>query len=551
MGGGEGGRYSAALVAVAAFAFALAAVVGAASEGDPLAGLAGGDVGIDAALEVKSLGPLAKGLLNGMPDAAAGPAAMGPVVKYPLVLAEERTRRPDVLHHLRMYGGGWNITNKHYWASVSFTGVAGFLLAALWFISFGIAAAVFCFCKSRMGKGKVSQADVARPVLLVVVVLALIAGCIVLSYGQSEFHEEATKTLDFVVNQSDFTIQTLRNVTDYLSFAVTINVAAIYLPPDVQDQINNLKVDLNKASDTISLKTTENYKRIRKVLHNVSVALIGIAVLMPLLAALGYVLELYGPRYTIYSFATLCWIIVAALFILIGILLIVTSAAKDTCQAMDEWAQHPRAETALSNILPCVDESTTNRTLYQSKFVVVQLVTLVNRAISLLSNRKLTHLHPGQLMPYLCSPYDPNLNDRQCLPREVTFDNATKAWQDYTCYAPDADVCSGPMTVTPEVYSQLVSAANASYALHHYAPLMLTFQDCRFVRDTFSSIASGYCPLLERDLRLVSAGLALLASGLVLGVLLVLFTDRPRNWEEVSESPLQSGFRVTPVDCSP
>uniref|UniRef100_A0ACD5TRV2 Uncharacterized protein n=2 Tax=Avena sativa TaxID=4498 RepID=A0ACD5TRV2_AVESA len=545
-----GGAFSAALLAVAALAVLVAAVTGAASEGDPLAGLAAGATGIDAAPEVKSLGPLAKGLLNGLPDGATGPAAMGPVAKYPLVLAEDRTRRPDVLHHLRMYGGGWNITNKHYWASVSFTGVAGFLLAALWFISFGIAAASLCFCKSRMGKGKLSHADVARPVLLVVVVLALIVGCIVLSYGQGEFHEEATKTLDFVVHQSDFTIQTLRNVTDYLSFAMTINVAALYLPSDVQDQINKLKVDLNKASDTISLKTTENYKRIRKVLHNVSVALICIAVLMPVLALLGYVLELYGPRYTIYTFATLCWIIVAALFILIGILLIVRSAAKDTCQAMDEWAQHPRAETALSNILPCVDESTTNRTLYQSKYVVVQLVTLVNRAISALSNRKPYHLHPGQLMPYLCSPYDPNLNDRQCLSREVTFDNATTAWQDYTCNAPDVDACSGPMTVTPEVYGQLVSAANASYALHHYAPLMLNFQDCRFVRDTFSSIASQYCPPLEHDLRLVSAGLALLASGLVLGLLLVLFADRPRIWEEVSEASPRF-FRIKPVDSSP
>jgi hypothetical protein len=55
---------------------------------------------------------------------------------------------------------------------------------------------------------------------------------------------------------------------------VTINVAALYLPSDVQDQINNLKVDLNKASDTISLKTTENYKRIRKVLHNVYVLML-------------------------------------------------------------------------------------------------------------------------------------------------------------------------------------------------------------------------------------------------------------------------------------
>ncbi|KAE8769530.1 hypothetical protein D1007_58826 [Hordeum vulgare] len=535
-----GGPVTLAVVALAALA-----VIGAA-EGDSLAGLAAGIDG--AAPEVKELGPWAKGLLNGMPDAAAGPAAMGPVAKYPLVLAEDRTRRPDVLRHLRMYGGGWNITSKHYWASVSFTGVAGFLLAALWFISFGIAAASFCFCKSRVGKAKVSHADVARPVLLVVAVLALITGCIVLLYGQNEFREEATDTLDFVVNQSDFTIQTLRNVTDYLTFAMTINVAALYLPSDVQAQINNLKVDLNKAADTISLKTTENYKRIRKVLHNVSVALICIAVLMPVFAFLGYVLELHGPRYTVYTFATICWNIVAALFILIGILLIVRSASKDTCQAMDEWADHPRAETALSNILPCVDASTTNRTLYQSKQVVVQLVKLVNRAISALSNRKQRHLHP-ELMPYLCSPYDDNLNDRQCLFKEVTFDNATIAWQDYTCNAPDADVCSGPSTVTPEIYSQLVTAANASYALHHYAPPMLNFQDCKFVRDTFSSIALQYCPPLERDLSLVSAGLALLASGLVLGLLLMLFADRPRRREEVSEQP--SGFRVTPVDCSP
>jgi hypothetical protein len=74
------------------------------------------------------------------------------------------------------------------------------------------------------------------------------------------------------VNQSDFTIQTLRNVTDYLSLAKTISVAALYLPSDVQGQIDNLKVDLNKAADTISQKTSENYRRIRKVLHNLYVS---------------------------------------------------------------------------------------------------------------------------------------------------------------------------------------------------------------------------------------------------------------------------------------
>jgi ABC-type glycerol-3-phosphate transport system permease component len=499
-------------------------------------------------LEVKNLGPWAKGLLKGTPAAAAGPAAMAPSAKYPLVLAEDRTRRPDVLRHLRVYEGGWNVTNKHYWASVSFTGVSGFLLAALWFIFSGMAAVGRCYFGSRMAKRKVSRADIVQPVLLVVFALTLIAGCIVLLYGQSKFHEEATRTVDFVVNQSDFTIQSLRNVTEYLSFAQTITVAALYLPSDIQGQIDNLKGDLNKAADTISQKTAENYKRIRKVLHIMSVVLICIAALLPVLAFLGYVLELYGPRYTVYIFVTLCCKMVAALFILLGIFLILNSAAKDTCEAMDQWAQHPQAETALSNILPCVDESTTNRTLYQSKEVVVMLVRIVNRAISALSNRRPHHKHPGQLMPYLCSPYDSNFNDRPCKSREVTFENATTAWQNYTCLTQDTDLCSGNKTLTPEIYGQLVLAANVSYALYYYAPVLLSFQDCKFVRATFSAIALQYCPPVERDLGLVSAGLALIASGLILYLVWMLFADRPQR-EEVSD--LASVSRITPVDSSP
>ncbi|WVZ72029.1 hypothetical protein U9M48_020549 [Paspalum notatum var. saurae] len=533
--------------AVTVFAAAVLAL-GAGAYGDSLADLGGAATEIESAPEAKNLGPWAKGLLKGMPEAAAGPAAMAPVAKYPLVLAEDRTRRPDVLHHLKLYEGGWNVTNKHYWASVSFTGVSGFLLAVLWFIIFGIAAAGRCYFGSNMVKGKVSHADVVRPVLLAVFVLTLIAGFIVLLFGQSKFHEEATQTMDFVVNQSDFTSQTLRNVTEYLSFAKTITVAALYLPSDVQGQIDNLKGDLNKAADTISSKTAENYIRIRKVLHIMSAVLICIAVVLLVLAFLGYVLELYGPGYAVYIFVTSCWIVVAALFILLGIFLILNSAAKDTCKAMDQWAQHPQAETALSNILPCVDESTTNRTLYQSKEVVVMLVRIVNRAISALSNRRPHHKHPGQLMPYLCSPYDSNYNDRQCKSREVTFENATTAWLNYTCMAQDTDLCSGNRTLTYDIYGQLVLAANVSYALYHYAPVLLNLQDCKFVRATFSSIASQYCPPLERDLGLVSAGLALIASGWVLYLIWMFFTDRPQR-EEVSD--LASGSRITPVDSSP
>ncbi|OEL13566.1 hypothetical protein BAE44_0025415 [Dichanthelium oligosanthes] len=522
-----GARRAAAAVTV--FAAAVLVAVSADAPGDSLADLGGAAKEIESAPEVKNLGPWAKGLLKGMPAAAAGPEAMAPVAKYPLVLAEDRTRRPDVLHHLKMYEGGWNVTNKHYWAE---------------FLDFFLLPCGSSFLGWPWLDDAILNQEWPKERFL----MQMPAGCIVLLYGQSKFHKEATRTVNFVVNQSDFTIQSLRNVTEYLSLAKTITVAALYLPSDVQGQIDSLKGDLNKAADTISQKTSENYIRIRKVLHIMSVVLICIAVLLPVLAFLGYVLELYGPRYTVYIFVTLCCKMVAALFILLGIFLILNSAAKDTCEAMDQWAQQPQAETALSNILPCVDESTTNRTLYQSKEIVVMLVRIVNRAISALSNRRPHHKHPGQLMPYLCSPYDSNFNDRQCKPREVTFENATTAWQNYTCLTQDTDLCSGNKTLTPEIYGQLVLAANVSYALYHYAPVLLNFQDCKFVRATFSAIASQYCPPMERDLGLVSAGLVLIASGLVLYLVWMLFADRPQR-EEVSD--LASVSRITPVDSSP
>lgn len=73
------------------------------------------------------------------------------------------------------------------------------------------------------------------------------------------------------MNQSDYTVQTLRNVTEYLSLAKTINVAQILLPSDVMEDIDNLNGDLNTAADTLSDKTNENSVKIRRVFNAVYV----------------------------------------------------------------------------------------------------------------------------------------------------------------------------------------------------------------------------------------------------------------------------------------
>lgn len=50
---------------------------------------------------------------NGILEDAQAP---GPSQPESLILAAERTNRPDILDGFKHYSGGWNITDKHYWA---------------------------------------------------------------------------------------------------------------------------------------------------------------------------------------------------------------------------------------------------------------------------------------------------------------------------------------------------------------------------------------------------------------------------------------------------
>ncbi|KAJ0241147.1 Uncharacterized protein HA466_0216000 [Hirschfeldia incana] len=465
-----------------------------------------------------------------------------------LLLAAHRTKRPDILRAFKPYRGGWNITNNHYWASVGFTGAPGFILAAVWILSFGSLLVVYhCFRWRVCEKAKGSSYNSRRIclILLIVFTSAAAVGCILLSVGQNKFHTEALNTLKFVVNQSDYTVGILHNVTQYLSLAKTINVTSISVSSDVLGEIEKLNVDLNATAATIEEKTTDNAAKIKRVFHAVRSALITVATVMLILSFLGLLLSVLRHQHAIHIFIVSGWILVAVTFVLCGVFLILNNAITDTCVAMKEWVDHPHAETALSSILPCVNEQTTNETLAKSKVVINSIVTVVNTFVYAYAN---TNPSPGQNsyynqsgppMPPLCSPFDSNMEDRECNSWELSIANASSVWESYVCEVTEP---GGPCTtvgrVTPEVYKQLVAAVDQSYALEHYTPPLLSFRDCNFVRDTFESITSEYCPPLERDLRVVNAGLGMVSVGVLLCLVLwVFYANRPQREEVFADLP--------------
>ncbi|XWS34524.1 hypothetical protein CRYUN_Cryun21dG0045800 [Craigia yunnanensis] len=375
-------------------------------------------------------------------------------------------------------------------------------------------------------------------------------GCILLSIGQDEFHGEVLHTLKYVVNRSDYTVQILKNVTQYLSLAKTINVAQVFLPSDVMTDIDKLNIDLNTAADTLTKKTSENAVKIRRVFNAVRLALITVAAVMLILTLLGLLLSILGHQHAIHIFIVSGWLLVAVTFILCGVFVIMNNAISDTCLAMEEWVENPHAEFALSNILPCVDQRTTNHTLIQSKQVINSIVNVVNTYIYTFANSdpypddNRYYNQSGPPMPPLCYPFDSRLQDRHCGSYEVSMANASLVWQNYTCMISASGLCTTTGRITPDRFTQLVAAVNESYALEHYTPPLLCLQNCDFVRDTFQNITSNYCHPLEHYLKIVNAGLGLVSVGVLLCLVLwILYANRPQREEVFVKLPL-------PIKCT-
>ncbi|KAJ1401420.1 hypothetical protein SESBI_28796 [Sesbania bispinosa] len=477
---------------------------------------------------------------NEVAQVALGPSPGTDSSKGALVLAANRTNRPDILRRFRRYRGGWDIANRHYWASVGFTGAAGFILAVLWFISFGLALVIHLCCGWGINIKEEGSNRLQRICLMLLLLFtcAAVTGCILLSFGQDRFHGEAMNTLHYVVNQSDYTVQTLRNVTQYLSLAKSINVAEMLLPSDIMNDIDNLNMDLNTAADTLSEKTYENSIKIRKAFNTVRLALIVMAAMMLVLALIGLILSILGYQHAILIFVISGWLLVATTFILCGVFMILNNAISDTCMAMGEWVENPHAESALSNILPRVDQRTTNKTLFQSKQVVTNIVSVVNRFIYNTADANPTqgnmnyYNQSGPAMPPLCYPFDSQFKERQCTAQEVSSIKASSVWKKYECKVSQYGICTTVGRVTPQIYVELVAAVNEIYALEHYTPRLLSLQNCNFVRDTFKEITSSYCPPLNHYLKVINAGLGLISISVLLCLVLwILYANRPQREE--------------------
>ncbi|KQJ93701.1 hypothetical protein BRADI_3g06197v3 [Brachypodium distachyon] len=477
---------------------------------------------------------------------AAGASAAAAGADSAFVLAAARTQRKDPLDGLRYYAGGWNISSEHYWASVGFSAAPVFAAAGVWFALFG--AALFlagcCFCCFPSRSASYSRAVISISLLLLLVFTAAAAvGCGVLYDGQGRFHGSTAATVDYVVARADETAGNLRDFSGFLKAAKAAGIGPVSLPDDVKGTIDDVVRKVSAASDELADRTASNSARIRAALDTIRKILIVLAAAMLILAFAGLVFSACGLESLIYLLVFLGWIMVTATLVLGGTFLLLHNVVGDTCVAMGEWVQRPPQEhTALDDILPCVDTAAAAEALNRSKEVNYRLVAVLNGVIANVSNADnllpqaapLYYNQSGPHVPLLCNPYTPGLLPRACSPGELPLispEGPAQAWQAHVCQtAPGTpDVCATPGRLTPAMYTQMVGAANVSYGIARYGPVMADVADCEFVRQAFRSIEESHCPGLGKYSEKVYRGLLIVAGGLVVSLVMWVVHSRERR----------------------
>eukprot|EP00262_Sarcandra_glabra_P005017 TRINITY_DN1625_c0_g2_i2.p1 TRINITY_DN1625_c0_g2~~TRINITY_DN1625_c0_g2_i2.p1 ORF type:complete len:519 (-),score=35.57 TRINITY_DN1625_c0_g2_i2:173-1729(-) len=474
-------------------------------------------------------------------------------------LMEERTRRKDPLNGFKYYTGGWNISEKHYWASVGFTAVPFFVIGLAWFAIFGLCLLLICCCYCCFPHRSYSYSRTAYALSLIFLILftcAAIIGCVVLYEGQGKFHGITSDTLDYVVSQANFTVDNLKNFSSNLAAAKRVGVDNIFLPSVVQANIDGIQTKLNASANDLSTRTEENSKNIHNVLDSVRLVLIIIAAVMLFLAFLGFLFSVLGLQFLVYILVLFGWFLVGGTFILCGVFLLFHNVVGDTCVAMDEWVLHPHAHTSLDDILPCVDTATANESFYQSKQVTFQLVNVVNGVITNISNQNfppragppLYYNQSGPLVPILCNPFASDMTNRECMTGEVDLKNATQVWRSFLCNVSANGICTTVGRLTPSLYAQMTSAVDISYALYRYGPFLAQLQDCTFVRDTFGTISRSDCPNLQKYSKWVYTGLVLVSTAIMLSLIFWVVYARERRHRKFNKKSSDIGHQQPPYN---
>eukprot|EP00245_Coleochaete_scutata_P004098 TRINITY_DN16350_c0_g2_i1.p1 TRINITY_DN16350_c0_g2~~TRINITY_DN16350_c0_g2_i1.p1 ORF type:complete len:624 (+),score=73.43 TRINITY_DN16350_c0_g2_i1:198-2069(+) len=448
-----------------------------------------------------------------------------------LILAAERTARKDPLENWRTYLGGWNIRDKHYWASVGSTATGAWIVALLWaFLGFVVVLGLCCcFCCRRSsshnlgGRTGSGRATVLLFVPVIILTVLAIIGCGLLYNKTILWNRDMGRTLDVVEDEASKASMTLRNVSTELRTLSQSQIAGATLTTEQQDQLNQRVAEINQSANDLDFKAKDNSRKIRRALSYVRFSIIVVSALMLLLALLGLISLLLGFSNVVYTLVIVGWILLLCTWILVGVGLILDNATQDTCAAMKDWLLRPAGGTTMDDILPCADLQVANRALARSKEAVNSIVDYANKN----AIKKFNEAAAGsggfvQPLGTVCSPYGPSpaFVLTPCPAGQIDLNTAVTELGKYVNVS---------TALTQENYNLMRSAVDTVDRLVILSSALQNLTSCSNVRNAVVRISSEYCSPLHSSLKGQWVGLLLISVSCSILVLLWLYCVSQRG----------------------
>ncbi|GLJ15489.1 hypothetical protein SUGI_0254300 [Cryptomeria japonica] len=452
--------------------------------------------------------------------------------------------RIDPLDHFKRYKGGYDIENKHYWASTVFTGAYGYAIAAVWTIV-GVLYGTYlvvksCCCnKNRKNIYHKPHSDAYyiwefRALILLTLVIIVTSG-IVLA-GNTRFHTRAKRVERTVLGAADSATETVDNVTSTMKI----------MQEDLRPYDKNAYERLNETAETLQKAALNIHDKVYKNKHAVDIGLrilyITVAVLVSI--NLGFVVSavaifLLHWRRLFYLIIIICSLMTTLSWAYCGFSYAIHTFAKDTCLALKEYQVNPY-NTTLNAILPCMDLEEAADTLAKTRGGVHLLIRQLNQNISTLQSSSISTIIN---IPYVCDPFsdapDYEYTPDGCANNTIQIGQISTLLEAFKCSGNDTQQCTAEGKFITQSNFDRAQAYTASIQnLLDIFPELESLTNCSFVKDTFSTILNEQCSSLKSSINQIWIPLIILSTCMIFMVILWISKAHQYGEREFSEGSI-------------
>ncbi|KAK1430486.1 hypothetical protein QVD17_13256 [Tagetes erecta] len=435
--------------------------------------------------------------------------------------SKDDTVRPDPLEHLRKYRGGYDITNVHYWSSTAYTGIAGYVLGALWLL-FGVVLGIFlvattcCKTNKKLKKHKAPTFHKQYYLWHIIVacfftLLAIVGTGLVLG-GNAKFHSRTDKIIDIIIDTADDASKIIYNTTEAMKMTQT-NLRGINAAATTTRFLESTSRRLNFTADDIQRQARKNRHRIDlglRILYIVSTVIFAINLVAVIALTTVGVIKI---RRILHILIVFCWLITVLCWVFFGAYFFLSRFARDTCTALEGFQNNPY-NNSLSSILPCDQLLSAESVLNDVSAGVYNLVNQVNANIL----RTQQYSSFGVCNPF-SGPPEYNYQPNNCSENHIRIGDIPELLRLITCVDPVDGICNGGIPISGNDFRRVVAYTSSIQILLNSYPGMESLVQCQTVKEAFSEIVQNHCEPVKRDVRIVWAGLVFLSITMVFLVL--------------------------------